>query len=178
MRPRGIGSRPLVPSRTTAPCNMSFQLLKERMATLADNAKENILALCDPGPQRIRDEEKRLDPLISVVMNASLGMLLVPAHPGTDLSGQPLPRPEGLRTATREIRSSSGSEPAAATDVFRGPGGDVLDWGPSEVSEGSEADVADEPEGSPATGDGHNTGTADDETSSVTGDRPPLPRMR
>eukprot|EP00959_Pyramimonas_sp_CCMP1952_P117193 2449537-Pyramimonas_sp.AAC.1 len=51
MRPRGIGSRPIVPGRTTPPCNMSFQQLEERMATLAD--KEDILALCHPGPQRM-----------------------------------------------------------------------------------------------------------------------------
>eukprot|EP00959_Pyramimonas_sp_CCMP1952_P220467 4609330-Pyramimonas_sp.AAC.1 len=110
---------------------MSFQQHKEQMATLADNARDNILALCDPGPQRVRDEEKRLDPLVSVVMNASLGRQLFLAHSGTDLSGQPLSRPEGLRTATREIRSSSGCEPAAATDELRDPDGDVLDYDPS-----------------------------------------------
>eukprot|EP00959_Pyramimonas_sp_CCMP1952_P344176 7208591-Pyramimonas_sp.AAC.1 len=120
----GLDLDQLPPSRTTAPDNKSFRQLKERMATLVDNGKEDIMDLCDPGPQRIRDEEKRLDPLISVGMNASLGRQLFPAHPDTDLSGQPLSRPEGLRTATREIRSSSGSEPAAATDVLRDPDGD------------------------------------------------------
>eukprot|EP00959_Pyramimonas_sp_CCMP1952_P061051 1275694-Pyramimonas_sp.AAC.1 len=63
MHPRGIEFRPIVPNRTTAPDNMSFQQLMERMAMLADSAKEDISALCDPGSQRIRDEEKSLDPL-------------------------------------------------------------------------------------------------------------------
>eukprot|EP00959_Pyramimonas_sp_CCMP1952_P294231 6154381-Pyramimonas_sp.AAC.1 len=81
---------------------MSFQQLMERMATLADDVKENISALRGPGSQRIRDEEKSLGPLVSVVMNASLGRYLFPAHPGTDLGGQPLPRPGGLRIATRD----------------------------------------------------------------------------
>eukprot|EP00959_Pyramimonas_sp_CCMP1952_P311512 6519397-Pyramimonas_sp.AAC.1 len=49
-------------NRTAAPCIVSFQQVKERTATL----EENVLAACDPGPQRIRDEEKRLDPLIRV----------------------------------------------------------------------------------------------------------------
>eukprot|EP00959_Pyramimonas_sp_CCMP1952_P213618 4469593-Pyramimonas_sp.AAC.1 len=47
------------------------------------------------------------------------------------LSGQLQPPPQGLRTATRERRSSSGSEPAAAADVLMDPGGDVLECGPS-----------------------------------------------
>eukprot|EP00959_Pyramimonas_sp_CCMP1952_P364502 7633105-Pyramimonas_sp.AAC.1 len=64
------------------------------MATLADIAKETALFLCDPGFQRARDEEKRLGPLISVVLNASLGGHLSPAHPGADSSGKPLSRPE------------------------------------------------------------------------------------
>eukprot|EP00959_Pyramimonas_sp_CCMP1952_P437832 9166293-Pyramimonas_sp.AAC.1 len=63
------------------------------MPTLADDAKENILSLCDPGSQRARDEEKRLGPNGSVVMNASLGRHLSPAHPGANSSGKPLSRP-------------------------------------------------------------------------------------
>eukprot|EP00959_Pyramimonas_sp_CCMP1952_P433930 9086909-Pyramimonas_sp.AAC.2 len=103
----------------------------------------------------MRDEEKSLELLVGVVMNASFGRQRFPAHPGTDFSGQPLPRPEGSRTATREIRSSSGSEPAAATDEPRDPDGDLTDYDPSKASEEPEADEADEaeePEGSPAAG--------------------------
>eukprot|EP00959_Pyramimonas_sp_CCMP1952_P235899 4930014-Pyramimonas_sp.AAC.1 len=44
MRPRGIGSRRIVPIRTAAPFNVSFQELMEQMPTLADDAKENILS--------------------------------------------------------------------------------------------------------------------------------------
>eukprot|EP00959_Pyramimonas_sp_CCMP1952_P200799 4199989-Pyramimonas_sp.AAC.1 len=71
-------------------------------------------------------------------MNASLGRQLLHAHPGTDFSGQPLPRPEGPRTATREIRISSESEPAASgtrAAIF-------LDYDPSKAGEGPEADEA------------------------------------
>eukprot|EP00959_Pyramimonas_sp_CCMP1952_P271168 5669218-Pyramimonas_sp.AAC.1 len=99
-------------------------------------------------------------------MNASPGRNSFSAHPGADSSDEPLSRPEGIRTLTRKIRSSSDSEPAAATDEHRDPCGDDLGYDPEKVSEESEGDVADEPEGNPATGEGHNTETADDETSS------------